>query len=438
MILYLTYHIFYDIIKPDKGKDLYKHSIINGTRCQVREKEGTMNNYYIVNMETNKLELHFDKESYQALSDAEKSEIKSNFLFSRSGSCWVSRCKFPSLYRAEQVAQKIGLENAGKVGEHSFQAEMEARQARAEARAKRYDNYSDNAAARGAALQKPIEDMHGDIAFFTQPNINTSAGRAFTNRRNRMWASWEQGFEAFKKSEYFQEKAEAARRTAAGCKMQDVAFCERRIKEAQHDVNAMKKNIDRINKQLEQFEKGEPVLGYWGEAVQIDPESLNRSLEHYETIAEQAADKIAYYSAMIEAQGGYKFTKDNVNVGDVVKLTSHRWTVTVISKGKVNFTGRDDQTGMALNYQFAEIAEIVSHGEPEKIEHPFKVGDTFTVGRHGENIKVDVVKVAPGKVSIRENGGKAKSLKVRPAYKPGEYYFPVQIGYSWEWVIKQA
>lgn len=43
--------------------------------------------------------------------------------------------------------------------------------------------------------------MHGDIAFFTQPNINSSAGRAFANKR--MFAAYERGFEEFKKSEYY-------------------------------------------------------------------------------------------------------------------------------------------------------------------------------------------------------------------------------------------
>lgn len=398
-----------------------------------------MNNYYITNMETNKLELHFDKDTYMGLSEAEKSDVKSNFLFSRSGSCWVSRCKFPSLYRAEQVAIKIGLENAGKIGEHSFEAEMERKAERAEARADRYEGYADNAASRGTALQKPIESMHGDIAFFTQPNINSSAGRAFTNRRNRMWSSWERGFEEFKKSEYFKERAEAARQTAKGCKLQDVAFCERRIKEAQHDINAAKKSIDHYTKQLEQHANGEPVKGIWGEIIEIDPASVQRNLDHYETIAEQAADKIAYYAAMIEAQGGYKFTKDNVNVGDVVSLSNHRWLVKVVSKGKVNFTGKDvDGGGFCLTYQFAEIKDIVSHGDPETIDHPFRAGDVFTVGKNDEQQTVEVVKAVPGKVSIRINGGKAKSLQVRTTCHSGEYYIPIQCGYRWEWITKKA
>lgn len=37
---------------------------------------------YIMNMETQKLELHFEKADYMALSEELKKEIKSNFLFS--------------------------------------------------------------------------------------------------------------------------------------------------------------------------------------------------------------------------------------------------------------------------------------------------------------------------------------------------------------------
>lgn len=48
---------------------------------------------YIMNMETQKLELYFEKEDYVALPDELKKEIKSNFLFSRKHGAWVSRAK---------------------------------------------------------------------------------------------------------------------------------------------------------------------------------------------------------------------------------------------------------------------------------------------------------------------------------------------------------
>ena len=75
-------------------------------------------------------------------------------------------------------------------------------------KAERYAERAEKAREKADKLQKPINDMHGDVAFFTQPNINTSAGRAFTNQRNRMFASYEKGFEERSKAEYYDTKAE--------------------------------------------------------------------------------------------------------------------------------------------------------------------------------------------------------------------------------------
>lgn len=64
---------------------------------------------YIMNKETGKIELHFDKADYLALAEDQKKDIKSNYLFSRVKRAWVSRAKFPNLYRAEKVAKDLGL-----------------------------------------------------------------------------------------------------------------------------------------------------------------------------------------------------------------------------------------------------------------------------------------------------------------------------------------
>lgn len=55
----------------------------------------------IFNLETTKIELHFDKAEYDALTDEQKREIKSAFLWSNKGKCWVSRAKEPNLWRAK-------------------------------------------------------------------------------------------------------------------------------------------------------------------------------------------------------------------------------------------------------------------------------------------------------------------------------------------------
>ena len=131
-----------------------------------------LENYYILNRETCKLELHFDKADYDALSDAQKQSIKSAFLWGRRSGCWISRCKEPNLWSAEKIAKALGLADGGTTGERlSFAEQQERKAEKAEHRAERFEASADRAAARGEALQKPINDMHGDVAFFTQPNI---------------------------------------------------------------------------------------------------------------------------------------------------------------------------------------------------------------------------------------------------------------------------
>ncbi len=186
--------------------------------------------YYVRNRETGKLELHFSKADYDGLADEQKREIKGAFLWGRRSGCWISRCKEPNLWRAEQIAKALGLADAGKTGERlSFAEQQERKTAKAERRAERFECAADAAAARGEALQKPINDMRGDIAFFTQPNINSSAGRAFTRRRERMFAAYESGFKEFNKSAYYRERAATARDAAAQKELKDKGFIGRRI-----------------------------------------------------------------------------------------------------------------------------------------------------------------------------------------------------------------
>lgn len=299
--------------------------------------------YYQINRETNKLELIFDKAEYQALPDGDKAEIKSNFLFARSIGGWVSRAKWPNTGRAEAVAKRLGAENRGKTGEALSFAEQQKRKAdRAEARADRMENRSDKAAAEGTRLQKPIDDMHGDIAFFTQPNINTSAGRAFTNRRNKMWAAYERGWEEFKKSEYYAERAETARRTAAEAKAPtDKGFCERRIAEAEKSIREQQKSIDTYRKALEQTENGMEYVGgpdeWYCHYTPDDTDKLREWIENAEERMEQAMSKAIYYREALEALGGIQFSKDNLHKGEL--LTVKRWgTVRYLRGGPKNFT----------------------------------------------------------------------------------------------------
>lgn len=344
--------------------------------------------YYIINRETEKLELHFDKSEYQALSDDQKSTIKSNFLFSRYGGCWVSRAKIPNLWRAEQVAKSLGAENQGKTGELlSFEEKMERKAARAEERAERMDARADAAEQRGEQLQKPINARRGDIAFFTQPNINTSSGRTFTRQREKMFAAFERGMDEFKKSEYYAERAEAARRTANLENSKDKAFCDRRVKDAQKNIKAIQKNLDHYHAMLECDGMGEQQKRFDG--TPIERAEIERWIEDAEERLESEISRLCYYQSCIDDLGGVQFSKENIKPGYVVKI-KHYNNCTVLRTGPKNIIYRTPN-GFNLTAAYAEILEIVKAEETIKPTHPFKVGETFEIGAYVDGHRVKQV-----------------------------------------------
>lgn len=391
------------------------------------------NSNYIMNMETQKLELHFDKSDYMGLSDDMKGEIKSNFLWSRSANAWVSRAKFPHLYRAEEVAKKLGLENGGKSGEMlTFAEQMERKAERAEARAERYDDRADRANERGEALQKPINAMHGDIAFFTQPNINSSAGRAFTNRRNRMFAAYNKGFEEFKKSEYYAERAAIARQTADGTKPTDKGFIDRRIKDAEKTIETWRKRLELYQKTLEKIKNGEKVKNGCGDT--LTEADIMENIEKAELIIENAISKSIYYHECLEAVGGIAFSQANIKPGYIVEID--RWgKCRVASTGKVNITFTIMEGGAAgcgLKAAYAEIKSIISEEVPEKPMHPFVVGECYTVevwnrekGKR-EPKEYIIIKATPDRVTLKT--GDEKPIIRKPSRRMDR---SVKSGVSW-------
>lgn len=386
------------------------------------------NSYYIVNRETEKLELHFEKADYIALSDDLKKEVKSSFLWGRNSGCWISRCKEPNLAYARRVAEKLGLENAGATGERLTMAEkIEVKVAKAERRAERYDNRADAAEARAEALQKPINDMHGDIAFFTQPNINTSSGRAFTRRRERMWASFEKGFEEFHKSGYYRSRANAARVTAAQGNLKDPAFLERRIKERESSIKKVQKNAEDAEKRLERVVAGE-VIKTW-DGVQVTTEKAEENFNYYLDRIEVLLDELGFYQDCLEAVGGIKFSKAAIKVGYTVKVA--RWGLCeVLSTGPKNCVIKvASAQGFPLTVSYAEITEIVKAEEKKAAAHPFKVGEKFTYTRwnsekhDSEEVTAEIIKATDKTVTLKVGDEKPFNKK------------PTVSKFSGDWVL---
>lgn len=366
----------------------------------------------IFNRETLKIELHFDKADYTVLSDDEKARVKSAFLWSKRGGCWVSWAKEPNLYEAKRIARDLGFGDVEKVGERlTFAEQVERDRERAENRAERYEGHAERATDRAEALQRPMNEHHGDISFFTQPYINSSAGRSFKRYRERVYAQFEKGIDEYRKSEYWKQRAETARQTAAGAKYSDSAYLERKIKECNLNLKHMESTLSVYDKVCEKLSNGETVKHkYSGEEWTLD-ELNDRGSDLLERM-EAERDKLAYLMDRFDEMGGNRFTKENVKPGYIVRIPTFG-AVEVLSVGKSNFVART-KTGTVFTVSLVEIQEIVEAKERVEAVHPFVVGDTFTIKQwNGDTtdykiIKVTykIIKVTDKSVTLQTEGGK--------------------------------
>ena len=339
-----------------------------------------MNKNYINNLETGHIELHFDKADYQALSAEQKKEIKGAYLWSRYASAWVSRST-KNHYSALRVAEKLGFTAEEKQGERlSFAEEMEMKAAKAERRADKYEYKAEKAIQTGKSLQSDINAMHGDISFFTQPNINTSAGRAFTRRRERMFSRYDSGMQEYRKSEYYKDRAETARATANQAQLQNPVYIANRIKECNSTIKKLQSNIINYENKLYRIEQGEELKNYKGEILTAEQYQnwIDETLEKME----YEIDKLAFMENALDEIGGNRFSKENIKVGYIVKL--RRWgNVEITSTGPKNIQYKiltGGAAGLGGVEPYAAIIEIMETKEAKKatLENPFNIGDIVT------------------------------------------------------------
>lgn len=317
---------------------------------------------YFLNKETQKIEMHFDKSEYITLSDEQKKEIKSAFLWSGKSSAWVSR-SINNHYRALQIAEKLGLSDGGKIGERlSYEEELERKAEKAEARAERYEQYSENAEKRAVNLQADFNKYRKDWSWLTQPIIPGHSGsRAFANHKNKVMARYEKGFEEYEKSAYYQDRAATARATADNVKLKDKVYLHNKIKEQNKIIKNIQEAIVKNENTLYRIKQGEVLHArYSNEVITIDEMEnlIAGNLEKYD----YEYNKLEFFEKCLNELGGIQFSQENVKVGYIVKL--NRWgKCEVVGTGKVNITFKiieGGAAGLALTEPYAAITQIFS------------------------------------------------------------------------------
>lgn len=345
---------------------------------------------YVLNQETQKIELHFEKSEYTALSDNLKKEIKSAFLWSGKAGAWVSRSK-NNHYHPIQIAKKLGLEDGGKEGERlSYAEELERKAERAEARAERFEQYSENAEKRAANLQADFNKYRKDWSWLTQPIIAGHSGsQAFARHKNKVMARYEKGIEEYQKSGYFQERAATARATADNAKLKDKVYLHNRIKECNANLKKYRESIVNAENNLYRLQQGEELKSWSGTLLTIEgqEERISNMLEKYEW----EHDKLEFFENCLNELGGIQFSKENIKPGFIVNIKNSGRRCEIISAGPVNVTYKildGGAAGMVLTDSYAAIVEIIQAKESKKqnaIANPYKEGDVLCKHRPADN-----------------------------------------------------
>jgi hypothetical protein len=372
----------------------------------------TMSKNYILNKETGKIEFHFSKPEYMALSDGLKKEIKSAYLFSGSAQAWVSR-SINNHYSALRVAKKLGFTEQETVGERlTYEKELQRKAEKAEHRAERYEEYAVNAERKGEQLQKELNSMHGDIAFFTQPIISGHAGsQAFGRRREAIFDRYRKGFDEYRKSEYFRDKAITAEETANMKQLKDKTYLDNRIKECNSNIKKIEANIvyyeDIIYKKQNNITINNPMAN-------------ERTIEQYEEYLEETLekmeyemDKLAFLENKLDEIGGIQYSKENIKPGYNVKIRGSWYEV--LKANKTTVEGKKisgGAAGMVLKHSYAEIQEIKvpeNYTEIEKkinkLENPYITGDILTYTNVSGNRIIEafqVIKTTEKSISIQQ------------------------------------
>lgn len=336
---------------------------------------------YINNLETGKIELHFEKSEYLSLSAEQKTELKRFFSWSRYATAWVSKSS-KDHYWALKIAAQLGFTEEEKQGKRlSYAEELERKAEKAENRAERMESHAVNAAKRAKGLQAEFNKYRQDWSWLTQPIIAGHAGsERFARQRQKVLNRYQKGFDEYRKSDYFKERAETARATASNAQLENPVYLDNRIRECQKNIRNLEKRVVENEEILHRIENGEEIKNYYDKVVTA--EMVQHRLKELAESLEYEIDKKAFMRNALDklkADGVNIYTKDDIKPGYLVKIRGH-WCK-VLSAGPKNVNAASQYSPWGITYPYAEIREFkipADWTDPKKETHNVKEGEIFT------------------------------------------------------------
>lgn len=316
-----------------------------------------------------KAELHLGYEFYKSLPIEQQKEIKRYFTWSRQRSAWVSKGRFDN-WSAQNIIKALDLPLAGKDERMTFAERMEQQKSNAEYRADRLDRQIDNSKRRQQQLQAEFNERRKDWSWVTQPNVNTSGGRAFSRQREKVLDRYHKGFEEMRRQDELYSRMVSAMTTAQQYKLKDPDYLQRKIKENE-------KSLQTRTEQIEILEKiAAENSGTMSEEQQA---TWQRGYENATEGYLEAAEKIAFFDEALERlkeEGVKIFNRENLKGAAYVKARGEWFEVYRVNPTTVThswFVG-------TWKRPHTEIEDVVYSGDDFTVR-PLRGGYTYTVER---------------------------------------------------------
>lgn len=230
--------------------------------------------HYVLNSD-NKIELHLNgKDHYMRLPEEVKTNIKRSFVWGRQRGAWVSRskdCGIPYYMRGYSIPLQ-GIEDRKE-----YTDAREEKIERAGHKADRYEGYAESREKEAKSLQSEFNRLRQDWSWLTQPNVNTSGGRAFTRSREKVMARYNRSFESLNKADRHREYAQALRITASESELKSESYLLNRVKEGEKAVRMFEKFRENYAAKLENIDAQSDDWKIW----------LTARMNYYETAFEK-------------------------------------------------------------------------------------------------------------------------------------------------------
>jgi hypothetical protein len=295
----------------------------------INQEKGFENAYYILNSD-NKVELHLSGlESYRSLSETAKTAVKRAFVWGRQRGAWVSRSKDSGI---PYSMKHYGIPFHGEQERTTYEDARERRIEKAEHKAERHEEWAAARERNAVSLQSEFNKLRKDWAWLTQPNVNTSGGRSFTNSRNSVIARYDKGFEEMKAAQRHEERAAHFLKIASESELKSESYLINRVKENEKNVREFARFTENYSDRLETIDEQSDDWKIWLKARMNFYQTCFEKLEFFiSALRELTAQKKE--AGVMCAEDIQEKVAGNVK-GDVKKYLKEKYGVDLVSFSK--------------------------------------------------------------------------------------------------------